>query len=77
MPNTASATKALRQSEHRQVVNTRIKRAYKSAVNAMRENPSAKTLQAAYSKLDRAAKKGVIKQNKASRLKSRLTRLLG
>lgn len=42
----------------------------------MRKNPTAKALQKVYSQLDRAVKKKLIHKNKASRLKSRLSKLL-
>lgn len=76
MPNTASATKALRQSKRKKVNNDRIKKSYKGAVRVMRETPSQEALNAASSSLDKAAKKHVILQSKADRLKSRLANLL-
>lgn len=76
MPNTASATKALRQSKRKKLVNDRIKKSYKGAIKTMRETPSAEALSAVASALDKAAKKHVILQSKADRLKSRLSSLL-
>lgn len=73
MPNTISAAKALRQSKKRNSHNNWVRRAYRKAVKTLRENPSSENLNTAYSELDKAAKKGVIKKGKADRLKSRLT----
>lgn len=76
MANTASAKRALRRQQRRRARNLRVKRAFKSAIREFRRNPSSKLLTDVYSKLDIAAKKGVIHTNKAARLKSRLARLL-
>ncbi len=91
MPIIKSAKKALRVSNRRHAINLRVKRAYKEAVRDVRrlvsEKPAnaesaekfaetlKKTSTKAYSELDKAAKKGVIHKNKASRLKSRLAKL--
>ena len=76
MPVTQSAKKALRRDRRRTVVNIRIKRKLKSALKKMRSQPSVDNLKTAYQNLDRAAKKKYIHQKKASRLKSRLSKLL-
>lgn len=80
MPNTQSAKKALRQSERRRVRNLSTKRSFKRAVKQFRQLIDAGQLDDArirlpsvYKTLDKAAKNGVIKKNKSSRLKSRLT----
>lgn len=83
MPITASAKKALRQSKRRQARNVARKNKYKGLVKEFkkaigaREFDKAKTLlPRVYQSLDKAAKTNTIKQNKASRLKSRLTQHL-
>ena len=76
MPNINAAIKHVRQTKRRQLFNNRVRKAYRVAVKEMRENPSTENLRAAYSALAKAAKKGVIKQGKADRLKSRLSALL-
>ena len=76
MPVTVSAKKALRRDRRRTIVNKKIRIKIKEAVKAARKKPTPKTLKEAYSALDRAAKKKVIHKNKASRLKSRLAKLL-
>ena len=83
MPITRSAKKALRQSKKRNLENLAFKRKYKSVVKEFRREISSKSLDKAktllptvYQAVDKAAKKGVIKKNTASRYKSRLTQLL-
>jgi len=88
MPITKSAKKARRQSARRKVQNTKRKDAYKGAIKTYKKlvtangaNPPAgeagAKLSAAYKALDKAAKTGAIKKNKAARLKSRLSKQLG
>ena len=83
MPITKSAKKALRQNKTRRVRNVRKIVAYKSSVKDFRKlvaagkkNEAKKMLPRVYQTLDKASKSGVIKKNKASRLKSNTTRLL-
>jgi len=83
MPITQSAKKAWRQNIRRRAQNLRKKEAYKKAVKELRKLIGAKKLEEAkaylaktYQALDKAAKTGVIKKNKAGRLKSRLTQLI-
>jgi small subunit ribosomal protein S20 len=77
MPITKSAKKALRQSKTRRVGNLKRINAYKSAVKqfnklaaAGKVNEAKEMLAKVYQALDKAAKSGVIKANKAARLKS-------
>ncbi len=83
MPITKSAKKALRQNKTRRARNVRKITAYKSAVKDFRKlvaggkkDEAKKLLPKVYQALDKAAKSGVIKDNKASRLKSKTTLLL-
>ncbi|MDP3725229.1 MAG: 30S ribosomal protein S20 [Nanoarchaeota archaeon] len=83
MPNTQSAIKALRQNKRRHAQNLKRKEAmkdvikkYKKAIEAGKKDEAAKMLPDVYKKLDKMTKVNVIKKNKASRLKSRLTRRL-
>lgn len=87
MPITKSAKKDRRQSARRKVQNTIRKDAYKSAIKAYKRivaasgaNPpdgeARAKLALAYKALDKAAKTGAIKKNKAARLKSRLSKQL-
>ena len=84
MPITDSAKKALRQSLRRRSHNIVRKDAYKDAVKAVRKlisdgksGDAKQALSRAYQALDKAAKTHAIKKNKASRLKSRLTKRIG
>lgn len=77
MPNTSSARKAMRQTATRKARNVVRKETYKKAVKDFRKAvvkdvaEVGDTLKNAFKALDKAAKTGVIKANKASRLKSR------
>ena len=83
MPNTKAAHKALRQNEKRRVINLRKSRdlktlikGYKKSVDSGSGEEARTKLPAIYKALDKAAKTNIIKANKASRLKSRLTKKL-
>ena len=83
MPITKSAKKALRQSKKRRVGNIRRINSYKASVKEFRKlikagdfDSAKKLLPKVYQTLDKATKSGVIKKNKASRLKSRTSKLL-
>jgi small subunit ribosomal protein S20 len=80
MPLTKSAIKALKVSERRKVENDLTRAKIKSAVKgakisiAKQGSDVAEKIQTLYRELDLAAKKNVIHKNKASRLKSRITK---
>jgi small subunit ribosomal protein S20 len=82
MPNTKSAAKAYRQSVKRRARNLATKNAYKDIVKEFRKTAAVDQKQAKemlaklQQKLDKAAKVGVIKNNKAARLKSKAAKLL-
>jgi small subunit ribosomal protein S20 len=76
MPNIRSAIKKVRKDKRRTAINRRWKERYKEAVKKARRRPSAEALKTAQKILDKAAKRGVIKKGKASRLKSRLAKNL-
>jgi small subunit ribosomal protein S20 len=76
MPITSSARKALRRDKRREKQNLRVKKSFRSAIKAFEKKPTKKNLETAYSEIDKAAKKNVIHKNKASRLKSKLTKRL-
>ena len=82
MPNTRSAKKALRQSKSRRVFNLRRSRAMKDVVKDIRQlagtgdvSAAVKLLPQAYQAIDKAAKRGVISKNTASRRKALLARV--
>lgn len=77
-----SALKSLKQSRKRHLANLKVKERIKSAVKIFKKllqekkfEEAKKQLDKIYSLLDKAAKKKVIHPNKASRKKSRLTKL--
>ncbi|MBI3046183.1 MAG: 30S ribosomal protein S20 [Candidatus Harrisonbacteria bacterium] len=80
---TQSAKKAYRQNLRRRAQNVQRKSALKKVLKNYKNLVTAKNLEAAknelpkvYKALDKAAKVNLIKDNKASRLKSRLTKLV-
>ena len=76
MPITSSAKKALRQAKRRTVVNQLVKSRTKTAIDAFKKGLSTETLSSAFSRIDRAAKRGIMHRNKAARLKSQLAKKL-
>ncbi|OGD86724.1 hypothetical protein A2870_02690 [Candidatus Curtissbacteria bacterium RIFCSPHIGHO2_01_FULL_41_11] len=76
MPVIKQAIKKVRQDKRKSAINLRVKKAYKTTVLAFRKKPSADGLKAAFRALDLAAKTNVIHKKKASRLKSRLSKLI-
>ena len=85
MPNNPSAEKRMRQEVKRRAHNRSIKSLVRTEVTKARQavtapNVSAevaeKAVRSAISELDRAAKKGVLHKNNASRRKSRLMKQL-
>ena len=82
MPIIKSAKKALRQNIRRRKINLKRKadlksviKQYKKLVSSNKEEAK-KYLAQVYKKLDKSAKVNLIKKNKASRLKSRLSKLV-
>lgn len=82
MPITRNAKKALRVSLRKAAVNARTKKTLKEGMKGVEKLATAKkwkdakaSLAAAYSAIDKAAKKGVIKPNTAARKKARLSRI--
>lgn len=82
MPITKSAKKALRGSLVKKAMNDRNKKAIKEAtknieklIKEKKKDEAKKLLPVAYSAIDKAAKRGVLKKNTASRKKSQLSRI--
>lgn len=83
MPITQSAKKALRQSKRRNARNVAKKTAYKAVVTKIKKltetgqaSVAETLLPQLYKAVDKAAKTRAIAVNKASRLKSRLSKLI-
>ena len=82
MPITKSAKKALRGSLVKKAMNDRNKKAIKESFKGIekllkekKKDEAKKLLPKAYSVIDKACKRGVIKKNTASRKKSLLSRI--
>jgi len=82
MPITKSAKKALRGSLVKKAMNDRNKKNVKESIKKIeklvkekKQSEAKKLLPEAYSVIDKAAKRGVIKKNTASRRKSRLSKI--
>lgn len=82
MPITRNAQKALRVSQKKNAINTQTKKRLKENVKSIEKLVLSKkwkeakdSLSEAYSAIDKAAKKGVIKKNTASRKKARLSKM--
>lgn len=77
MPILKNAKKALRVSQRKAVVNRRIKSMMKTMTDAFIAKPSKEALAEAFSAIDRAVKNNIIHRNRAARIKSRLSKMLG
>ncbi len=76
MPVTKQAAKKLRHDRTRTVQNKKTKGTIAQFVKKARKTPSATTLSAAFTALDKAVKHHIIHKNTAARTKSRLAKLL-
>ena len=83
MPHRRTSLKAQRKDKNRRLRNLKIKRDIKKATKLFNSYLLAKNiaeakkfLSSVFSKLDKAAKKGIIKKNNAARKKSQLSRAL-
>ena len=76
MPVHKSAEKRLRQSQNANLRNRAVKSQIKTVVKKVETSLDEKDLKKAVSLLDKAGRKKVIHKNVASRVKSRLTRLV-
>ncbi len=75
MPNTKTAKKALRQNVRHRKMNLDRQKKMKTVIKDFKKTDSKKEdISKVYKTLDKLAKLGFIKKNKANRLKSRLAR---
>ena len=74
MANTSSAKKAYRVELRRRVFNARRSKTLKDSVKELMKSKDASVLSKAQQAIDKAAKRGLIKKNTASRMKARLAR---
>lgn len=76
MPIIKSAKKKLRQDRKRTIRNNFYKKEIKKLIKEAKKQKSLKVLTKAYSKIDKAVKKGVVHKKKASRLKSMIAKFI-
>ena len=83
MPVITAAQKSVRSDARKSVFNLRVKRAMKVSVKSVgdlivqkKRKEAMAALPMAYKKIDKAAKKGIIKKNTAARKKSRLSKAI-
>lgn len=81
MPNIKSAKKRVRSNAKKEKVNTYVTSSMRTAIKKFEKDVKAgniedasKSLNIAIQRIDKAKKNGLVHQNKASRLKSRLTK---
>ncbi|MBQ6437840.1 30S ribosomal protein S20 [bacterium] len=72
MPILKNAKKALRASERKRVINRQVKTRVKTFTDKVLKTRAAADVPAAYSAIDKAAKKNLIHRNKAARLKKKV-----
>ncbi len=82
MPITRNAKKALRVSDRKHAINERVKKSLKEGSKAVQKlainkkwKEAKEAVSKAYSAIDKAAKKGIIKPNTASRRKARISKI--
>ena len=82
MPNIKSAKKRVRSNKKKEICNNDIYSSMKTAIKKFEKDVKAenaedanKSLNVAIQKVDKAKKNGLVHQNKAARVKSRLTKL--
>ena len=75
MPIIKSAKKAARQAVKRTAQNQQIKKFINAALKAFKADPTPENLSKAQSEYDKAAKKGLLKKNTASRRKANLVKI--
>lgn len=74
MPNIKSAVKRVKVNATKHEANIMPKGAMKTAVKKVEKDANNENLNTANKRIDKAVNKGIIKKNKAARLKSRLSK---
>lgn len=77
MPVIKSAKKKLRKDQRREKKNDRVRESLKKTIKAARKNPSDKIISQAFQAIDKASKNSLLHKNKAARIKSALSKLVG
>ena|SRR5665213_3256666 len=76
MPVLKHAKKKMRQDKKRTLRNKRVKAVFRDLMKKAKQQPTQETVGAAFSSLDKAAKKHILHKNKVARMKSSLSKLL-
>jgi len=76
MPVIKSAKKKLRVDKKRESANKKVRSLVEKAIKKAEKTPTLQRVQNAFSIIDKAVKNKVIHKNKASRIKSRLSKLI-
>jgi len=76
MPILKNAKKALRTSKRKALMNAQTKQQMRTSIKSAKLDASSDRVSLAFSRIDRAVKRGIIHKNKAARLKSQVSRLL-
>jgi len=76
MPVIKSAKKKLRADRKRESANKKIEVLVRLSIKKAQRKPTPKSIQEAFSIIDKSVKKNIIHKNKAARLKSKLSKLL-
>ena len=77
MPLLKHAKKKLRQDKKRTDKNRAMKVLYRGLIKEARKNATPDAISSAFQSIDKAAKNNLLHKNKAARLKSSLSKLLG
>lgn len=76
MPATKSAKKKLRTDKKRESSNKKMEAFINVSIKKAQRKPTPKSIQEAFSIIDKGVKKNIIHKNKAARIKSRLSKLI-
>ena len=74
MPVIKSAKKKLKVDRKRESANKKMMSLVEISIKKTRKTPTAKSIENVFSVIDKAVKKNIIHKNKASRIKSRLSK---
>lgn len=75
MANIDSAKKRIKVSRKQHNENVPVKSSYKTAITKALKDNKPENISEAFKKIDKALKKGIIKENKAARAKSRISKV--
>ena len=77
MPVTKTAKRALRSATRKKIFNMKLLNSLERAIRLAKREKTLKAIKLAVSFSDKAAKKGLIHKNKAARIKSTLSKIVG